>query len=669
MKAGQKFTEVYADDIKKAEEIQYHLEEEDRKAKEFIKIQEQENKLKEMEDKLLRDKKKFIEQEKNEFLEQERKRIHKEHEVQLRLKELELKKLENENFKREQYLRMEKEKQRQWDEYQKIKNLKPETPEGSQIQRYRDPYLDKQEAMDREIAILLQKEMDKELELQKLYDKQKQDSIKSWVEQTQNQTKHIKPPDRKEKDPYEKSISHKPPKIPIPRHHSPLKILPPQPSEFPSDYESYTSKSISEKNPNTRRYHRHTQGHRTDKELEEFMKDFINREVNVQGLKKLNYRNICNEPIHPSIPKKKLPHRFEFPKIEPFKGKEDPKEHLRKFTFSSYQIANDDSLMLRIFPMTLAGQALDWYNSLPMHSLYTFEQLANQFLEHFRINIKEKSSITDLTRLQQFPDETIQDYISRWRVVLTSMPYTIPQEELVKLFSQSCLRPIASILQIQQHRTFEEAIAQAVIIERVKIQDGELKLKKKEYKKGNQYENTSKQPQNNQIATTENSNQPSNIEEKAERKPKRNFTPLSEPLSEILKKLCDNGMITLPDIKPENPNAKGSKWYKENEFCAYHRQKGHNTNKCRTLQHKIQDLIDSRKIDVDNPVVPSNQNLGIYQNPLPTHQANNVATIPNQMNYTWNNKDIPFIGTIDDSIHMIGIATRAQQYQNKQDNP
>ena len=156
------------------------------------------------------------------------------------------------------------------------------------------------------------------------------------------------------------------------------------------------------------------------------MKDFINQEMNVQGLKKLNYRNICNEPIHPSIPKKKLPHRFEFPKIEPFKGKENPKKHLRKFTFSSYQIANDDSLMLRIFPMTLAGQALDWYNSLPMHSLYTFEQLANQFLEHFRINIKEKSSITDLTRLQQFPNETIQNYISRWQAILTSMPYTIP---------------------------------------------------------------------------------------------------------------------------------------------------------------------------------------------------------------------------------------------------
>ena len=86
-----------------------------------------------------------------------------------------------------------------------------------------------------------------------------------------------------------------------------------------------------------------------------------------------------------------------------------------------------------------------------------------------------------------------------------------------------------------------------------------------------------------------------------------------------MKKILDHNLITLPELWPDEMQNKNTKCYKENEFCAYHRQKGHNTNKCWTLQHKIQDLIDSRKIDVDNPVVPSNQNLGIYQNPLPTH--------------------------------------------------
>lgn len=141
-------------------------------------------------------------------------------------------------------------------------------------------------------------------------------------------------------------------------------------------------------------------------------------------------------------------------------------------------ITNDDALMLWIFPMTLAIQAMDWYNNLLKYSIKTYSQLASLFLQHFRINIKDKTSIIDLTRLQQFFDESINEFISWWRVILTNMPYTLTQEELVKLFSQSCLRPIASMLLMQQHETFEDAISQAVVFERVKIQDGKLKGKK-----------------------------------------------------------------------------------------------------------------------------------------------------------------------------------------------
>lgn len=64
-------------------------------------------------------------------------------------------------------------------------------------------------------------------------------------------------------------------------------------------------------------------------------------------------------------------------------------------------------------------------------------------------------------------------------MVLISVPYTLPQEELVKLLSQNCLKPIARTLQIQQHKTFEEVISQEVVIERVKIQNGEIKIKNK----------------------------------------------------------------------------------------------------------------------------------------------------------------------------------------------
>lgn len=51
----------------------------------------------------------------------------------------------------------------------------------------------------------------------------------------------------------------------------------------------------------------------------------IEKELLLQSKQKLSYETIFNEPIHPSIPKKEIPFKFNIPKIEPFKGKEDPK--------------------------------------------------------------------------------------------------------------------------------------------------------------------------------------------------------------------------------------------------------------------------------------------------------------------------------------------------------
>jgi len=125
----------------------------------------------------------------------------------------------------------------------------------------------------------------------------------------------------------------------------------------------------------------------------------IEKMLRQQNKHKISYKTICNELIHPSISKIDIPFKFEIPKIEPFKGKENLKEHLRCFKYSIYLISKNDALMLRIFPMTFVGQAMDWYNNLIEHSITTYAQLANLFLEYFRINIKDKTSMTYLIRL------------------------------------------------------------------------------------------------------------------------------------------------------------------------------------------------------------------------------------------------------------------------------
>ena len=109
--------------------------------------------------------------------------------------------------------------------------------------------------------------------------------------------------------------------------------------------------------------------------------------------------------------------------------------------------------------MTIGGQPMNWYNALPQHSLYQFEQLVNLFIEHFSINIKKRDSINNIMKLSLFDQESIYDYVARWRYLITDMNFSFPQEELVRLFNKSCIRKISTHIQIQQHRTFEEGLA------------------------------------------------------------------------------------------------------------------------------------------------------------------------------------------------------------------
>lgn len=51
--------------------------------------------------------------------------------------------------------------------------------------------------------------------------------------------------------------------------------------------------------------------------------------INNKGKDKLSYTTICNEPIHPSLPENTFAYKFEIPKIDKSRGKEDPREHLR----------------------------------------------------------------------------------------------------------------------------------------------------------------------------------------------------------------------------------------------------------------------------------------------------------------------------------------------------
>ena len=73
--------------------------------------------------------------------------------------------------------------------------------------------------------------------------------------------------------------------------------------------------------------------------------------------------------------------------------------------------------------------------------------------------------------------------------------------------------------------------------------------------------------------------------------PTRHFTKINMSLAKVLQHMLKMELITLRD-PPRNPNTSVPSYHPDAR-CVYHsNNSGHDTNSCRALKNKIQDLID-----------------------------------------------------------------------------
>jgi len=94
----------------------------------------------------------------------------------------------------------------------------------------------------------------------------------------------------------------------------------------------------------------------------------------------------------------------------------------------------------------------------------------------------------------------------------------------------------------------------------------------------------------------------------------------------------DCSLMVFPNTQPLDKNQPKSKWYRENEYCNYHRIKGHDTKKCIKLKIFIQNLVDDREIEVEAGPPSKNAKLNIFQNSFPDHNNDNKNNGNNNTN-------------------------------------
>lgn len=110
-----------------------------------------------------------------------------------------------------------------------------------------------------------------------------------------------------------------------------------------------------------------------------------------------------------------FPIGYQKPKFEMFDGIHgSPQEHLAHFYSMCGESAQLDSLLLRQFVQSLKGAEFTWYMSLRPGSIQTWDDMQKAFLAQF-VSSKKNVSIVDLADTTQKPNESANDFITRWR--------------------------------------------------------------------------------------------------------------------------------------------------------------------------------------------------------------------------------------------------------------
>ena len=91
-------------------------------------------------------------------------------------------------------------------------------------------------------------------------------------------------------------------------------------------------------------------------------------------------------------------------------------EHVYIFILQLGESANQDSLRVRLFSLSLSGSAFAWFTSLPANSILYCADLEKQFHQFFFSGVTELKLI-DLTSFRQRNDESVAAFVQRSRDV------------------------------------------------------------------------------------------------------------------------------------------------------------------------------------------------------------------------------------------------------------
>ncbi|GAA0155812.1 hypothetical protein LIER_13455 [Lithospermum erythrorhizon] len=84
--------------------------------------------------------------------------------------------------------------------------------------------------------------------------------------------------------------------------------------------------------------------------------------------------------------------------------------------------SNDPNIYAKAFSNSLSNRALEWYMTLPLKSIDSYQQTVDAFIAKFGSAIQKHQDERALLDIQQRPNETLKSYHKRYNDILLTIP-------------------------------------------------------------------------------------------------------------------------------------------------------------------------------------------------------------------------------------------------------
>ncbi|XP_026450728.1 uncharacterized protein LOC113350832 [Papaver somniferum] len=113
---------------------------------------------------------------------------------------------------------------------------------------------------------------------------------------------------------------------------------------------------------------------------------------------------------------------FLVPKLPEFDEKtDDPDQHVLHYETAMTLWKHSDELMCKMFPQSLVGGAIKWFNKLPAHSIDTYHELVEEFCSHYKYNRRDRKGYHVFFLLGIRKEESIRQFTRRFKQELADV--------------------------------------------------------------------------------------------------------------------------------------------------------------------------------------------------------------------------------------------------------